>query len=191
MKKNNEIKVEDFEKLVKKIDTKKYRVCRSFEVKNNVPIISKWEIFNKEFDDDNIAYLASYKGNNLQDIINFIESEKQKQNKDENVKAKIFDKLVSFGIPINGLGIKYWTYLLSEIYNNQNKYINNVKTMDLYKKIGNEFNSSLYAVERVLRCSTKRMQPNIIKQYNLPSNITLTNSKLINLFINRIFNNEI
>lgn len=186
MKTNNEIMYRDFEDLVKNIDKDKFHITRQIEYKNNKVVITKWEIFSRDFDVNNPTVLASYKGNTLQDIANFIEYNKNKENR--NIEAKIFDKLVSLGLPANGLTIRYWDCLLIKLYNLNRKEF---RTMKLCNEVAEEFNTSMYAVERALRYGAKKMENNIIAQYGLPENTKITTTTIINIFSERIFYNEI
>lgn len=186
MKTNSEIKLKEFEDLMKEIDKDKFHITRQIELKDDKVMVTKWEIFNKTFNDINPTVLASYKNNTLQDIVNFIEYNKNLEN--EKIEVKIFNKLINLGLPVNGLTIRYWDYLLLELYNREEK---RYKTTQLYNQIANEFNSTVYAVERVLRYGTEKMKNNIITQYNLPKDIRLTTTTIINLFLERIFYNEI
>ena len=72
-----------FEEAVKKIDKKKYHVGRTIAFdENNNPYISQWDIFRKDmsteeyFSSENLAILSSRNNNTLEDIEEFIRSQK-------------------------------------------------------------------------------------------------------------------
>ena len=79
----NNMDILKFEEAVKKIDKKKYHVGRTIAFdENNNPYISQWDIFRKDmsteeyFSSENLAILSSRNNNTLEDIEEFIRSQK-------------------------------------------------------------------------------------------------------------------
>lgn len=74
--------IEDFEKVVEKIDKKKYHVGRSLGFDSDGKMhLEKWDVFRKDmtideyFDEKNLAILSSDNGNTLEDIEELIRKE--------------------------------------------------------------------------------------------------------------------
>lgn len=183
MEKNNYIESNEFEELIKDVNPDKYQITKELQLIDNKLIVSKWEIFNKSSNTSNIVFLASYKGNNKNDILNLIKKDKKDSLK---IEIKIFNKLIELGIPINGKSITYWKYILKKIYDNRE--LQSEQITQLYSMTAEKFNSTYGAVERCLRYATHKMKSNIIKEYNLPKNAKITNGTIINFFVENIFN---
>lgn len=76
------IELEEFEKIVKKIDKKKYHINRTLSfTEEGIPYISDWNIYRKDmttedyFNIKNLAVLSFAKNNTLEDIQKLIEEE--------------------------------------------------------------------------------------------------------------------
>lgn len=186
MEKNNYIELQDFENVTKYIDKKKYNITKMLELKNNKLVVTKWEIFNKKNNSDNVVLLASYKGDDIQSIINLIEKNKLKTITNiDKMDSKISNKLIELGISLNGNSIKYWKYILKRLY--EDKKLRLEKISYLYAITAQHFHTTTDAAERCLRYGKDKMKANIMKEYNLPDSSRVSNGTILNFFIENIF----
>jgi len=86
--------------------------------------------------------------------------------------------LLKLKFNINSKGFDYWIHAI-HLYT-----IYNVPTLELYKQLSFEFNTTKTAVERALRTASKQAYNNIHKYFNY--NGKITNSVILKLF--RFFN---
>lgn len=89
-------------------------------------------------------------------------------------REKIKQILLKLKFNINSKGFDYWIQAI-HLYT-----IYNVPTLELYKQLSFEFNTTKTSVERALRTASKQAYSNIHKYFNYDGKIT--NSVILKLF---------
>lgn len=100
------MELEKFEEAIKEIDRKKYHIGRAISFEDGKPYISQWDIFRKDmsteeyFDSKNLAILSSRYNNTIEDIIEFVKTEKIPkkilENKTNISEEEALDNLIFF-----------------------------------------------------------------------------------------------
>ena len=99
----------------------------------------------------------------------------------ENIK----NKLLKLGFNLSSLGFDYWIYAIEFKLDVIRKEDYKMETIYRHIKIiiteqGIE-GRTISSIERSLRLASSTAKDNIYKEYNIPTNISLTNKSILNL----------
>lgn len=87
----------------------------------------------------------------------------------KDIKDIIINELIDLKLPLNHIGFEYYTELLLAEYRNEFKTPNMMKR---YEYLAKKYNSSIAAVERVLRRGKDSMEKQIKRKYKIKTKIT-------------------
>lgn len=98
----------------------------------------------------------------------------------ENIKKK----LLKLGFNLSSLGFDYWIYAiefkLDVIRKEEYKMEEIYRHIKIISEQGIE-GRTMNSIERALRVASSTAKDNIYKEYNIPTNISLTNKSILNL----------
>lgn len=101
------------------------------------------------------------------------------------MRDKIINELIDLNLPLNGRYFEYWVeVLLAEYY----KIFKTDKITLKYKWLGDRFETTASAAERVLRHGQEFMKNRIAEKYKIKTKIT--NETIFTLFKFKVFKEE-